>query len=412
MVVGIGIDIVEIKRISDAVNKNNRFLQKVFTSDELKYLGEKKFRVQSLAGGFAAKEAIAKALGTGFRGFGLQDIQVLRDELGKPIVTLKGKAKCIAEAKGDYKIHLSISHSDNNAIAYAMLEVENANHIDANEDHKVTDKYYVRKFLKVRDKNDHKGDYGKVLIIAGSMGFYGAAFIATESAVRSGSGLVTLMSGRDTIKNLGIRLIEAMTVSYQEEERVKMLLSKSDAIAFGPGLGDNEENYELLKKVVKESGCPLVLDADGLNIISRHKDMLKELRRKVILTPHVGEMARLTGNSIDYIKQNRMEVAEIFAREYGVTLLLKGHETVITDGVNTKINSTGNSAMANGGMGDCLTGIITALLGQGLGCFEAAVCGAYIHGYAADMLAKDMYTVNPTHVIDKLPFVMKEILEL
>ena len=123
MVSGIGIDIVEIKRISDAVKKNNRFLQKVFTNDELKYLEEKKFRAQSVAGGFAAKEAVSKALGTGFRGFGLQDIQVLRDELGKPFVILTGKARSIAEAKGHYTIHLSISHSDNNAIAYAMLEV-------------------------------------------------------------------------------------------------------------------------------------------------------------------------------------------------------------------------------------------------------------------------------------------------
>jgi NAD(P)H-hydrate epimerase len=411
MVVGIGIDIVEIKRISDALKKNNRFLQKVFTSDELKYLEEKRFRVQSVAGGFAAKEAVSKALGTGFRGFGLQDIQVLRDELGKPFVILTGKARSIAEAKGDYTIHLSISHSDDNAIAYAMLEVENISSIDNHKDYKVIDKYYVRKFLKVRDKNGHKGDYGKVLIIAGSSGFYGAAFIATEAAVRAGSGLVTLMSSKDTVQNLGIRLVEAMTANYEEEDRFKMLVSQSDAIAFGPGLGDDEKNYELLKKVINESGCGLVLDADGLNIVSRHKDILKDIRRKVILTPHVGEMARLTGNSIEYIKQNRIEVAEKFARDYDVVLLLKGHDSVITDGINTKINPTGNSAMANGGMGDCLTGIIASLLGQGLGCFEAAACGAYIHGYAGDILAKDMYTVNPTHIIDKLPFVMKEILE-
>jgi holo-[acyl-carrier protein] synthase len=124
MVIGIGVDIVEISRISEAINRSSRFLEKAFTTIELEYLNERKLRPQYVAGRFAAKEAVSKALGTGFRGFGLQDIEILRDEFGKPLVNLKGKAKTIAESMGNYKVHLSISHSEDNAVAYAILEGE------------------------------------------------------------------------------------------------------------------------------------------------------------------------------------------------------------------------------------------------------------------------------------------------
>jgi holo-[acyl-carrier protein] synthase len=122
MIDGIGVDIVEIRRISDAIKRNHRFLEKVFTCCELEYFKNKKFNPQNIAGGFAAKEAVSKALGTGFRGFGLHDIEILRDDLGRPFVSLKGEAERIAESKGNYKVHISISHSDDNAIAYAILE--------------------------------------------------------------------------------------------------------------------------------------------------------------------------------------------------------------------------------------------------------------------------------------------------
>lgn len=123
MIIGVGVDIIEIRRISEAVKRNSRFLDKIFTEVELKYLKERKLRAEHIAGRFAAKEAVSKALGTGIRGFGLKDIEIDRTELGKPLVILKGKAKSLAEQQGDYKIHLSISHGEDNAVAYAIIEV-------------------------------------------------------------------------------------------------------------------------------------------------------------------------------------------------------------------------------------------------------------------------------------------------
>lgn len=273
----------------------------------------------------------------------------------------------------------------------------------------VSDKSFITEAIPVRGKHLHKGDFGRVSIIAGSRDFTGAAYISTEAAVKSGSGLVTLCC-HDSIKEImSNRLIEAMTLSFKDRERLNDVLMKSDAIAIGPGMGDTVETFKILKDVIEYTDCPIVIDADGINVLKNNLNILKEKRNKIVLTPHLGEMSRITGIPVETIKRNRVDIAKSFAKEYNVIVLLKGFRTVITDGDTLVINTTGNSAMASGGMGDCLTGIITSFIGQGLEPLKAAYVAAYIHGYCGDSISEKSYSVTASQVIKKLPFAIKEL---
>jgi ADP-dependent NAD(P)H-hydrate dehydratase / NAD(P)H-hydrate epimerase len=273
----------------------------------------------------------------------------------------------------------------------------------------IVDREMIKNKLQIRDKYAHKGDYGRVFIAAGSKGFTGAAFIAAEAAVRTGAGLVTLCCSEEIQPVLSSKLVEAMTITFNEKDKIKEILSKSSAVAIGPGMGNNVQTLEHVKYILENASCPIVIDADGINVLRDQLSLIKSRENKIILTPHLGEMTRITGLSIDYIKENRIEVSMDFAKQFGVIVLLKGYNTVITDGITTLINSTGSSAMASGGMGDCLTGIIASLIGQGYKPLEAAYIGAYIHGYAGDKLSKDMFCVNASHVIESIPFIIKEL---
>lgn len=267
----------------------------------------------------------------------------------------------------------------------------------------------IHETIRARNKYNHKGDFGRVLIFAGSEGFSGASYLATEAAVMSGSGLTILCCPKSIRDILSIKLSEAMTISFEEKDIIKEILDKSNSVAFGPGLGDKSETLELLKFVLSNIKSPLVLDADGINVLSNSELALDNVKVPVIITPHVGEMARLTGLTSQYINMNRIEVAKNYARDMGIIVLLKGYNTVITDGSRVFINPTGNSAMASGGMGDSLTGIITSFLGQGYRPLEAACLGAYVHGYCGDKLSNDMFCVSATHLIEELPYVIKDL---
>lgn len=273
----------------------------------------------------------------------------------------------------------------------------------------IMDRSMIKNNILARDKYSHKGDYGRVLIAAGSNGFTGAAYIAAEGAVRSGAGLVTLCCSKDIKEILSAKLIEAMTVSFDERERIDALIERCNAIAFGPGMGDNENTFKLLKYFIEKSNCPMIIDADGINVLKDNLDILKKKNNDIIITPHVGEMSKLTGLSIEYIQENRIEAAKNFAREHGIIVLLKGYNTVITDGKITIINPTGNSSMASGGMGDCLTGMVVSFVGQGYSLMHAASLATFIHGYCGEVLSKKMFCVNATHVLETIPFIIKEL---
>lgn len=273
----------------------------------------------------------------------------------------------------------------------------------------ITTENVVKSNIPSRDVYGHKGSYGRVLIIAGSKGFSGAAYISTQAAVRCGAGLVTLCTSEELQSILSAKLVEAMTSSYKDTDELVNYIKKSNCIAIGPGMGDNQYTLSLVKEALSNANCPIVIDADGINVLKDNLDLLKGKKVPVIITPHLGEMARITGYSIEYIRENRLEVAQKFAKDYGIVVLLKGYNTIITDGSKTYINPTGNSAMASGGMGDCLTGMIAGLIAQGLAPFEGTVISAFIHGYIGENLSTSMYCVNASHVLDKIPEVIKDI---
>lgn len=278
-----------------------------------------------------------------------------------------------------------------------------------NEKINITEIKNVKSFIPLRDTYGYKGDYGRVLIIAGNDGYTGAAYISTEAAVRSGAGLVTLSTKKSIRDILSIKLEEAMTSCYEDENALINLIEKSDAIAIGPGMGNNSNTLKHLELVIKHSKCPVVIDADGINVLKDNKFLLNSKKCTIIITPHLGEMSRLSGKPIEYIRQNRLAVSNEIAKKFGIIVLLKGYNTVITDGKNTYINPTGNSSMASGGMGDCLTGIIASFIAQKCDPLKATSIAAFVHGYAGEVLSKDKFVVNATHIIDALPDIIKEI---
>jgi len=274
------------------------------------------------------------------------------------------------------------------------------------------DKNIIKNKIKEREKYKHKGDFGRVSIVAGNKGFTGAAVIATQAAVRSGAGLVTLCCPNDIQYIVSLKLLEAMTLDLDNKVKFEKLIDKSDAVAIGPGMGNNDKTLTILSHIMEKINCPLIIDADGINVLAGNLNLLKNKNNEIIMTPHLGEMSRITGLSIDYIEKNRLEVSKDFASKHGIILVLKGYNTIITDGKVTYINTTGNSAMANGGMGDCLTGIITSFVAQGYKPIEAAYMSVYIHGYCGDRLSQNMYCVNASHIIDEIPYSISEIAKL
>lgn len=262
--------------------------------------------------------------------------------------------------------------------------------------------------LKKRNLEGYKGNYGHVIVIGGSKGFTGAPVITANSAVRSGAGLVTLCL-EDEIENLIVpSLLEAMSCVFSNKTKINKLLKNATVIAFGPGMG-KKNTLDILKNILDNSTCPIVIDADGINIL--HKNMKLLTGKKVVLTPHLGEFSRLIGLDREEIKKDRLNIAKEFALVNNVILLLKGHRTLITDGKDVYINTSGNPAMANGGMGDSLTGIIASLIGQGYDILEATYMGAYIHGYIGDELSKERFCVTARDIIEYLPIYMKKFQE-
>ncbi|MBE0598941.1 MAG: NAD(P)H-hydrate dehydratase [Desulfuromonadales bacterium] len=250
--------------------------------------------------------------------------------------------------------------------------------------------------LEPRPIAGHKGSFGHLLLVAGSVGKTGAAAMAAAGALRSGAGLVTVACPAPVQEVLAVKLTEAMTLALpamdgafaaSAVDAVRRAWAGKQALALGPGLGQTGGAFALARQVIRECPLPLVIDADGLNALAEHLEILSQRSAPTILTPHPGEMARLTGQSVAAIEADRLGAARAFACEHGVTLVLKGARTItaLPDG-RIRINSSGHPGMASGGMGDVLTGIIGALLAQGMPAEMAAPLGVYLHGLAADRL--------------------------
>lgn len=279
--------------------------------------------------------------------------------------------------------------------------------------------------LKDRPRDGHKGTFGKVAVIAGSTGLTGAAWLASTAAARSGAGLVTLGIPASLNPILASKLTEVMTAPLEDEGTGHLTLSglsdiidlvkDKDVLAIGPGLGKSEEVFEILRNIFAKINISIVIDADGLNHISKDISLLKAHKAPVVLTPHPGEMARLTGRSVSDITADPMNIARSFAAETGAIVLLKSAATVVAEpSGRAYINTTGNSSMAKGGSGDALTGMVAALIAQGYSPFDAAVLSSYIHGKAGDLAANALGEVGmlPGDLVKRIPDAFKMLYEL
>ncbi len=280
--------------------------------------------------------------------------------------------------------------------------------------------------LRRRKPGSHKGDFGHILIIAGSKRFSGAGVLCAEAALRSGAGLVTwglpvsLHEAALTIKPkelMTLPLAETAKGALSEKAygEIKEFCRKADVLAIGPGLSQEGPTQSLIRRVVSEIKLPMVIDADGLNAFTGHLRLLRacggDRGRRIVLTPHPGEMARLTGSSTARIQKKRAETAKEFVKAGGFTLVLKGRNTVVADpGGGLYVNRTGNPGMATAGSGDVLTGIIASFLGQGLEPFEASKYAVYLHGLAGDLAAKEKTQLGliASDIIGALPAAIRK----
>jgi NAD(P)H-hydrate epimerase len=286
------------------------------------------------------------------------------------------------------------------------------------------DRALIHPMLRRRERQAHKGSFGHCLIIAGSSGKTGAAALSANSAVRTGSGLVTLAVAESLHGILETKTTEVMTVPLPDSNSgyltgsgfptIEKQLVEKDALALGPGLGRNPGTTALVQMIIESVPLPMVIDADGLNALA---DDISVLRRKksssIILTPHPGEMARLMSTSVKEIEMDRIQAAVEFARNFGVYLVLKGARTIVASPTGmAAINGSGNPGMASGGMGDVLTGIIVSLLGQRYSAWDSCRLGVFIHGYAADLVAEEKGEIGicATDVQEMLPYAYNKLI--
>ncbi len=254
----------------------------------------------------------------------------------------------------------------------------------------------------------HKGDFGKVFILAGSPGLTGAGVLSGNAAARSGAGLVTVGVPKTLNPILEAKLTEVMTIGLPDVGKKSVfalrgngeickVIAEKDAVAIGPGIGRHHETQELVRRIIPKIDCPVIIDADGLYSLAGDDSPLCATHAPMVLTPHPGEFARLTGETPDENQIKNYELAVMYAKKFDSVIVLKGSPTIIASPEgDIFMNQTGNFGMATGGSGDVLTGIIVALLGQQLSPLEASVCGVFIHGLAGDIAIGD---INPRSLI-------------
>jgi hydroxyethylthiazole kinase-like uncharacterized protein yjeF len=288
----------------------------------------------------------------------------------------------------------------------------------------LTDRELVSRLIPVRRSDSHKGDYGKVMILTGSNGMTGCGCLSSMAALRCGAGLVYTAVPGSLAPIYGAAAVEPVVLPLEDGGRgclcahsagqILEYMERMDAAAIGPGLTASEDIRLIVEQIIENSRIPLVLDADVLNSISGNPAVLKKLKAAAVITPHPGEMARLTGLGIADIQRDRVGTASRFAAEYGVTVVLKGSRTVtaIPDG-RIFINPTGNAGMATAGSGDVLAGVIAGLAAQGLSICDAAVAGVYLHGLAGDNAAESigMHGIVAGDILVRIPRIIKELTE-
>lgn len=290
--------------------------------------------------------------------------------------------------------------------------------------HNMITKKQIMGLLPERPKNSHKGTYGKANVIAGSSGMTGAAILTCKAALRSGLGLLKLYIPESLNLLITTSVPEVVTIPLNEMRRgvininqITKIIDQTqdvDVVAVGPGCGTASEMSELVRQMIEAVECTMVIDADGLNVLAKNVSWLNTKKSDMILTPHPGEMARLTGLTVEKVTENPIEVARNFATEFGVILVLKGSRTIIaTPQGEIYVNQTGNSGMATAGSGDVLTGIITGFVAQGMTPLDAVILSVYIHGRAGDIMAgrKGEFGLLAGDIVSGLTHTLMELVE-
>lgn len=379
----VGLDIASVARIERVYLRfPQRFLQRFLTPAEIAYC---RGRAVRWAGRWAAKEAIFKSLSHLGLPRVFKAIEVLPDAQGRPVVTMRSPHLSPAA-----RVDVSITHDAGYAVAVASAQVPVFRPAPPPSGFRLPD----------RPPDAHKGTFGTVVVLAGSSGYTGAAYLAASGAARAGAGRVRLLAAESLYLILALKCTEVMVspvpevspgaIGHASAELVLRHFEQATVGCIGPGIGRDVSTRRLILDLVQHVRCALVLDADALNLLAEQRRLLPRLNHENILTPHPAEMARLTGLAVDAIQRDREATALRFAREWHQVVVLKGARTVIAapDGQVT-VDPHTNPALATGGTGDVLAGVIAGLRAQGLTSFEAAVTGVFLEGEAAAWLHED-----------------------
>ena len=274
----------------------------------------------------------------------------------------------------------------------------------------------LAKLLPKREENSNKGSCGKVLIIGGSPCMAGAPYFSAKAAYRTGCGLVEIFSHEENRVILQTLIPEAVLSTWGDKidfEKLENSIKKADVIAIGMGLSTSDDALEILKFTLQKRNCPIVIDADALNLIAKNSDLIKLAKNDAIITPHPLEMSRISGVEVTKITENIPNFAQNFANKNGLICVLKDHNTAVAKPCSDSIyiNQSGNSGMSTGGSGDVLDGVIASLLAQGCTPYVAATLGVYIHGLAGDVASEKLtqYSLMASDIINALPEVFKSI---
>jgi len=403
----VGVDVAAIPRIAEAQKRfGDRFLHKFLSDREIDYCGGS---AERWAGRWAAKEAIGKAMPTGVPRPRMRDVEILPSDDGRPHVRVAPATTLTGR-----DIDVSIAHDGHFAVAVAVIpEAEAIVPPGA-----LPDGFR----LPARPRDGHKGTFGTVVVLAGSQGFTGAAYLASMGAARSGAGIVRLLVAQSIYPILAEKCTEVIVgpvpeispgvVGHASLSGILRGFAGADAGVIGPGLGRDASTRRLIEDLVPRVAAPLVLDADALNLLSEHRTILPRLSPQIVLTPHPAEFARLSGLETPAVQQDRRGIASRFAKVWNKVVVLKGAGTVIAapDGRVT-LNAIATPALASGGTGDVLAGVIAGLMGQKLPPFEAAVTGVHLHGLAGMDLEASLGQagVLASDLLPQLPRVMERL---
>jgi holo-[acyl-carrier-protein] synthase len=402
------VDVAAIPRIAEAQKRfGDRFLHRFLSDREIAYCGGSPER---WAGRWAAKEAIGKAMPSGVPRPRMRDVEILPSDDGRPHVRVAPATTLTGSM-----VDVSIAHDGHFAVAVAVIPDGNFPQPGGST---LPDGFK----LPARPRDGHKGTFGTVVVLAGSQGFTGAAYLASMGAARSGSGIVRLLVAQSIYPILAQKCTEVIVgpvpevapgvVGHASLSGIMRGFAGADAGVIGPGIGRDASTRRLIEDLIPRVAAPLVLDADALNLLSEHGGMLPRLPPQIVLTPHPAEFARLSGLETTAVQQDRRGVASRFAKAWNKVVVLKGAGTVIAapDGRVT-LNSIATPALASGGTGDVLAGLIAGLMGQKVPPFEAAVTGVHVHSLAGMDLEASVGQsgVLASDLLPQIPRVMERL---